>query len=638
MPNKSTYQRDYYRTPPSHALRYFTHSSGSSDDASDDGEDVPPTPGDLDSFRPIRLVPHSRDESPREKGRVEFSKLFANGAGPNSARYQGDGSLSLSPVANVFFPSFGDFLPAVKKQEEQHQTNGLGLSAWDRTVDAETTSDKIDSLSRALARQLEITDDVNQKADTADACPTVASPLVGAAPFAPFSTFSPNTDSFTFFPSPDWKTREGEERESKEATRTSASLRSPEPDAGLAAFPMRKSASALTDSRPLSQVVVTPPSTPSRKQPHHAAPPMQQSRSLPTPIALSPSRPLFAPSPSPTRASFDQSPRLHPGACSPYPLSAADTERIAKLHNGRIPTLEQLCPEPIHPSAQPPIVNTGNQGVMVVQQGDWKCGTCSFVNWRRRKICLRCFPFANDIGNILTIQSQRAAHLATPLSAPAHQTNFLLPSPTRAHFDSYSTNAMSRSTCYPPHISPTRSVSPYAPTYLLAPVQQIPHSASPTRSTFLLPVPPSPTRHMSSSPSSVRGHHTAQLPPNDDTLYPGSTTSNLPALSAASAGELALRRAAKGQRSLSNVARYPSIEPLNLAKYSEMSYSHAQGSRTAHGQSSPARVLYGGGGQGGGSHHDRVVFGGQSPPSPTRYFHSAHQRATLSNGMLNPEL
>ncbi|GAA5990470.1 hypothetical protein JCM10908_007385 [Rhodotorula pacifica] len=101
---------------------------------------------------------------------------------------------------------------------------------------------------------------------------------------------------------------------------------------------------------------------------------------------------------------------------SGYPLSHVDVDRIAKLHNGRIPTLQQLAPpEHLCPTTSyDPIVNTGNQGPMVVQAGDWRCGVCSFVNWRRRRICLRCFPYANDIGKVLTIQSQRAAHLATP--------------------------------------------------------------------------------------------------------------------------------------------------------------------------------------------------------------------------------
>lgn len=137
-----------------------------------------------------------------------------------------------------------------------------------------------------------------------------------------------------------------------------------------------------------------------------------------------------------------------------YPLSPEDVERVAKLHNGRIPSIQQLAPaDNARSDKYEPIVNTGNQGPMVVQAGDWRCGVCTFVvslslpfagwpsqsgsarrsdepsssrtladlltsqNWRRRRICLRCFPYANDIGKVLTIQSHRAAHLATPPSS-----------------------------------------------------------------------------------------------------------------------------------------------------------------------------------------------------------------------------
>ncbi|BGP57986.1 hypothetical protein JCM8202v2_005643 [Rhodotorula sphaerocarpa] len=96
-----------------------------------------------------------------------------------------------------------------------------------------------------------------------------------------------------------------------------------------------------------------------------------------------------------------------------YPLSPEDVERVAKLHNGRIPSIQQLAPaDNARSDKYEPIVNTGNQGPMVVQAGDWRCG-----NWRRRHICLRCFPYANDIGKVLTIQSHRVAHLATPPSS-----------------------------------------------------------------------------------------------------------------------------------------------------------------------------------------------------------------------------
>ncbi|GAA5969656.1 hypothetical protein JCM3765_000613 [Sporobolomyces pararoseus] len=126
-----------------------------------------------------------------------------------------------------------------------------------------------------------------------------------------------------------------------------------------------------------------------------------------------------------------------PGPDAPssnVPLSPHDLAQVAALHNGRVPTLEQMAPIPQLASngLPPPIVNTGNQGRMVPQLGDWKCGTCTFVNWRRRKVCMRCFPFAsNDIGQSFAAQSQRAAYLAsTPMTPSRSAPSFPQISPT----------------------------------------------------------------------------------------------------------------------------------------------------------------------------------------------------------------
>ncbi|GAA5915588.1 zinc finger Ran-binding domain-containing protein [Sporobolomyces salmoneus] len=601
-----------YRTPPSQAPQYFkvNYSSYSSDEASEDGDDVPPTPGDFDSFRSISILSSRNGDG--------MSKLPKIREGNHAAGLEGDDSLSLSPVASSFYPSFGDFLPSVKTRQQAIERNGLGLGDLTESHEEVTTLDKIELLSQQLARKFDLDDE-----KTVEARPVVEgeprqalSPITGASVFAPFATFSPNTDSFTFFPSPEWKANEQGSRngkkEEEEPVASSAALRSPEPELGVAAFPMRKSLSA-------SHVIVTPPSTPVRNANYRTqAPSMQQSRSLPVPVSLSPSRsPFTAPSPSPTRSSFSQSAQpLSPhryGGTPPgvYPLSPHDTERIAKLHNGRIPTLEQLCPEPVHPSAQPPIVNTGNQGVMVVQQGDWKCGTCSFVNWRRRKICLRCFPFANDIGNILTIQSQRAANLATPMSAPAHQTNFLIPDPTRGQFD-FSPSA----TGYPSARS--RQTQPY----LLVPPPQMPHSASPTRSTFNLHAPPSPTRYLSPSPSPSSAYQSQYHSSSEGERFYSTPSSSLSSLNAISAGDLAIRRASKLQQiaasSSSNGARkYPSIQPLNLSNYSQQCQYAAQA------QTSPTY-----------ERRDYEQYHRESPPSPTRYLNQQARQ----NVMIGAEL
>ncbi|WAQ89403.1 hypothetical protein PtA15_11A90 [Puccinia triticina] len=85
----------------------------------------------------------------------------------------------------------------------------------------------------------------------------------------------------------------------------------------------------------------------------------------------------------------------------------------------------QVQPEEVRKSVktQPPVVNTGNSGAMVPQPGDWMC-ICGFVNWRRRKVCMRCFPFAdgNDsVGAMMALNAQRAALLAAGVQLPKEQ-------------------------------------------------------------------------------------------------------------------------------------------------------------------------------------------------------------------------
>ncbi|PLW18828.1 hypothetical protein PCANC_06607 [Puccinia coronata f. sp. avenae] len=91
----------------------------------------------------------------------------------------------------------------------------------------------------------------------------------------------------------------------------------------------------------------------------------------------------------------------------------------------------QVQPEEVRKSVktQPPVVNTGNSGAMIPQPGDWMC-ICGFVNWRRRKVCMRCFPFAdgNDsVGAMMALNAQRAALLAAGVPLPKDQPNGTLP-------------------------------------------------------------------------------------------------------------------------------------------------------------------------------------------------------------------
>ncbi|MBW0515518.1 hypothetical protein O181_055233 [Austropuccinia psidii MF-1] len=95
----------------------------------------------------------------------------------------------------------------------------------------------------------------------------------------------------------------------------------------------------------------------------------------------------------------------------------------------------QVQPEEVRKSVktQPPVVNTGNSGAMIPQPGDWMC-MCGFVNWRRRKVCMRCFPFAdgNDsVGAMMAINAQRAALLAAGVTVPNDYTAPTLPTPNQ---------------------------------------------------------------------------------------------------------------------------------------------------------------------------------------------------------------
>lgn len=64
----------------------------------------------------------------------------------------------------------------------------------------------------------------------------------------------------------------------------------------------------------------------------------------------------------------------------------------------------------------PPIVNTGNNGPMCVQPGDWVCSKCGFVNWRRRRVCMRCYPLA-DQNNEMSRSIVNGAAVAAQLAA-----------------------------------------------------------------------------------------------------------------------------------------------------------------------------------------------------------------------------
>ncbi|GAA5932415.1 hypothetical protein JCM1841_001380 [Sporobolomyces salmonicolor] len=645
-------------------------SSGESDT---DGDEVPPTPGDDAGFASVKLK--IAQPSPIRSNGVDLSRLFG-AVGPQAqaqAQDNKDLAIALSPAATAFYPSFGDFLPNVKQEEEQRQAqakaNGVGLGLWVGSEKA-TTSDDIDSLAQRVSQQIdmhqaELTKTIDRRRAVAGAGDKPSSKSTVAANsaspvFDPFGHVSPNTDSFTFFPSPGFKAGDAKVTSSAtQPTSTSASLRSPEPESTSQSFPTQQQQQHHSSTQGHTQLPgfpITPPRTPTRALSLRPTQHLQHSHSLPLP-SPSPSRSTFLAVPVPPRgqalpasassASYypSASPAAIPVAVSPapyeqassglstasasaYPLSPADTDRIAKLHNGRIPTLEQLAPpEVAHPCSQQPIVNTGNQGPMVVQVGDWRCGVCSFVNWRRRKICLRCFPFANDIGNILTIQSQRAAHLAGPISSSAPSAahafpvssptsaRFPLASPTRGYFDQASMHtasaSMSRSATFPlanvrsqqphhhhssnvyaSHQQHAASLDSHQATYYAYLVRPSSSSPSPTRASSYLVQPPSPTRYMHVVPSPVAISFASSTSPGvppflfSDESYASSapsaltrhrtsasaSTSSIGALSAGEhaarkASSLAARRNAGGGGGIKAVEIFPSITPTQQHGY-----------------------------------------------------------------------
>lgn len=65
----------------------------------------------------------------------------------------------------------------------------------------------------------------------------------------------------------------------------------------------------------------------------------------------------------------------------------------------------------------PPILNTGNRGPIEHQPGDWVCRKCNYLNWRRRKVCQTCYPYAEGNGDSIpaAVQADRIKRLREAL-------------------------------------------------------------------------------------------------------------------------------------------------------------------------------------------------------------------------------
>ncbi|KAJ7778463.1 hypothetical protein B0H16DRAFT_1503599 [Mycena metata] len=100
--------------------------------------------------------------------------------------------------------------------------------------------------------------------------------------------------------------------------------------------------------------------------------------------------------------------------------------------NEPFPEQGQIRPSGLMGVPQPPILNTGNRGPISHQPGDWICLKCNYLNWRRRKVCQTCLPYAEGNGDSISaaVQAERIAlltsvlaqtRLASPPATPPHQ-------------------------------------------------------------------------------------------------------------------------------------------------------------------------------------------------------------------------
>ncbi|KAL0056856.1 hypothetical protein AAF712_016530 [Marasmius tenuissimus] len=100
--------------------------------------------------------------------------------------------------------------------------------------------------------------------------------------------------------------------------------------------------------------------------------------------------------------------------------------------NEPFPDPGQLRPGNLAGVNHPPILNTGNRGPISHQPGDWICRKCNYLNWRRRKVCQTCLPYAEGNGDSISaaVQAERIALLTSVL---AHtQTQQISPAVTAA--------------------------------------------------------------------------------------------------------------------------------------------------------------------------------------------------------------
>lgn len=330
--------------------------------------DSPPRGGGTHSFASAGLS--------RADGRMGYG-AFKDNSNTTPLRPR---TLSLAPSSSPLksppdlFPTFTDFLPRLN---EVQQGSSYGSQSSKRGKERQSWQDHKPK-TMGLGLIFGDDDEGDEGRLPLDGRQGVAELGLGRDPFLFHHSTTPNRsntvdNSFTFcasdsFPSTDSRSRSHSDDKPTTTQATSRSLRSPSP--------RFKYFQPTLQPSPIAHhsLPITPPHTPQRSPSLPLRPPPLQQHLPPTPPIYS-SLPLHPPPPPPPQQ---------------YPLTPRDTALIASLHNGRTPSLEQLAP-PEHESGggQQPIVNTGNQGRMVVQQGDWACGVCSFV------VSLAFLPFSS---------------------------------------------------------------------------------------------------------------------------------------------------------------------------------------------------------------------------------------------------
>ncbi|KZT68109.1 hypothetical protein DAEQUDRAFT_728388 [Daedalea quercina L-15889] len=225
------------------------------------------------------------------------------------------------------------------------------------------------------------------------------------------------------------------------------------------------------------------------------APPVARLRTQSSPGALPKPEPFITPH-SPMPLGMPQTPgagmisvgsmtsaSMGPRSTNPYPLLTPSGRAISVGGRVQNVSIDPLAPciiywpdnEPlpeqgqIRPSGSavisyPPIVNTGNKGAAEKQPGDWICHKCNYLNWRRRKVCQTCFPYAEGNGDSISaaVQAERIALLENVLATQVGQPRKHVPDALQLPRHASNGGAVS----FPSADSPTSysPISPLSPT------------------------------------------------------------------------------------------------------------------------------------------------------------------------------